>query len=270
MSVQARSVTVRYGRRVAVDAVTLDAAPGEVLAILGANGSGKSSLLRALAGVQTCQGTLAWNGQAAPGSEPGSGIGYMPQDNALRAALTAFEVVLLGRLRSLTFRVGERDLAAARAALAELGVADLAPRRIGELSGGQRQLVFLAQVLAADPKVLLLDEPTSALDIAHQLQVLGLLRDATARRGLTTVAVLHDLNAAARFADRIALMRAGRLVGLGRPAEVLTAPVLRDAYGVDVCVLAGPDGHPVVLPLRAALQQPGQLRPGPDLPRTLA
>lgn len=256
MIVRAEAVTVRYGRRVAVDGVTLDARPGEVLAILGANGSGKSSLLRALAGVQPCQGTLAWGGRASPG-----GIGYMPQDNVGRTALTAFEVVLLGRLRSLALRVGERDLLAAQAALAELGVADLAPRRIGELSGGQRQLVFLAQVLAADPEALLLDEPTSALDIAHQLHVLDLLRAATTRRGLATVAVLHDLNAAARFADRIALMRAGRLVGLGRPAEVLAAPVLRDAYGVDVCVLAGPDGHPVVLPLRPASERPGHFGP---------
>jgi iron complex transport system ATP-binding protein len=245
MSLRARGVTVRYGRSVAVDGVTLDVEPGEVLAILGANGSGKSSLLRALAGVQPCEGTLTWDGQAVPGR----GIGYMPQDNALRAALTAFEVVLLGRLRSLTFRVGEPDLAAARAALTELGLSSLAPRRIDELSGGQRQLVFLAQVLAADPQVLLLDEPTSALDIAHQLQVLALLRDATTRRGLTTVVVLHDLNAAARFADRIALMRAGRLIGLGCPSEVLTATVLRDAYGVNVSILNGPDGHPVVVPV---------------------
>ena len=246
MSVRARAITVHYGSRIAVDAVTLDVAPGEVLAILGANGSGKSSLLRALAGVQPCQGALAWDVHMAPGA----GIGYMPQDNAIRAALTAFEVVLLGRLRSLAFRVNERDLAAAGNALTELGIDGLASRRIGELSGGQRQLVLLAQVLAADPRVLLLDEPTSALDIAHQLHVLGLLRAATVRRGLTTVAVLHDLNAAARFADRIALMRDGRLVGLGCPADVLTNASLRDAYGVDVCILAGPDGHPVVLPVR--------------------
>ena len=246
MSVRAQAVTVRYGRRVAVDAVTLEVAPGEVLAILGANGSGKSSLLRALAGVQPCQGSLTWDGRNVPGTE----IGYMPQDNSLRAALTAFEVVLLGRLRSLAFRVGDRDLVAARSALAELGLADLASRRIGELSGGQRQLVFLAQVLAADPQMLLLDEPTSALDIAHQLQVLSLLRAATSRRGLTTIAVLHDLNAAARFADRIALMRNGRLIALGQPATVLTASELRETYGVDVCILMGPDGHPVVLPLQ--------------------
>jgi len=243
-----RNLTVRYGRRVAADGVTLDALPGQVLAVLGANGSGKSSLLRALGGVQPYQGTITWDGHPAPTDE----IGYMPQDNAVWAGLTAFEVVLLGRLRSLAFRVGERDLAAARDAMAELGVADLAARPIGELSGGQRQLVFMAQVLAADPRVLLLDEPTSALDVAHQLHVLNLLRAATARRHLTTIAVLHDLNAAARFADRIALLRSGRLIDVGRPAKVLAASVLRETYGVDVSVLAGPDGHPVVIPVRVA------------------
>lgn len=243
MSLVARRVTVRYGSRMAVDAVSLEARPGEVLAILGANGSGKSSLLRALAGVQACTGAVVCGAPPA---------GYMPQENAVRAALTAFEVVLLGRLRSLTFRVGEADLAAAQSALAELGVAELAARRVAELSGGQRQLVFLAQVLAADPRVLLLDEPTSALDIAHQLHVLGLLRAATARRRLTTLVVLHDLNAAARFADRVALMREGRLLRAGVPAAVLVPPVLREAYGVEVQVLAGPDGHPVVVPLRPA------------------
>ena len=239
-------VTIRYGRRVAVDRVSLRARPGEVLAILGANGSGKSSLLRALAGVQACHGSLTWDGQASPQC----GVGYMPQDTAIRAALTAFEVVLLGRLRSLAFRVGPADLAAARDALAELGISGLATRRIDELSGGQRQLVLIAQVLAADPAVLLLDEPTSALDIAHQLQVLDVLRDATARRGLTTIAVLHDLNAAARFADTIVLLREGSLVAAGSPVDVLVPAILQQVYGVAVCVMGGPDGYPVVIPMR--------------------
>ena len=238
---RADAITVRYGHRLAVDAVSLVARPGEVLAILGANGSGKSSLLKALAGIQPCAGSI----------DRGAGaIGYMPQDNAMRAALTAFEIVLLGRLRSLAFRVGAADLDAARAALDELGIADLAPRRIGELSGGQRQLVFMAQVLVASPTLLLLDEPTSALDMAHQLHVLALLRSATTRRGLITIAALHDLNAAARFADRIALMRAGKLVAIGTPADVLAPEALRDAYGVEVSVLTAPDGFPVIVPLR--------------------
>ena len=200
-------------------------------------------------------GTIAWAG--AWEGEPG-GVGYMPQDNAVRVGLTAFEVVLLGRLRSLALRVGDADLQAARGALAEVGASALAGRRIGELSGGQRQLVFLAQVLAGRPRALLLDEPTSALDVAHQLQVLGLLRAATARRGLVTVVVLHDLNAAARFADRVALMREGRLLACGGPGEVLVPGLLRAAFGVEACVMPGPDGHPVVVPLRAVASVLGE------------
>ena len=240
-------LTLRYGRRTVVDGVELTAEPGEVLAILGANGSGKSTLLRGLAGLMPCAGTIGWDGaQAGPGT-----VGYMPQDNAVRAGLSAFEVVLLGRLRSLTFRVGAEDLGAARAAMAELGIDGLADRRIGELSGGQRQLVFLAQVLAGNPRALLLDEPTSALDIAHQLHVLDLLRTTTRRRGLTTLVVLHDLNAASRFADRIAIMHQGRLLAHGVPSEVLQPMLLESAFNVHVTVDRGSDGQPVVLPLRA-------------------
>ena len=143
MSVSVRGVTVRYGRRVAVDEVTLEASPGEVLAILGANGSGKTSLLRALAGVQPCDGTVVL-GSAS--------VGYMPQDNAPRSGLTAFEVVLLGRMRSLGLRVGASDLAAAEAASAELGIADLASRAIDQLSGGTAS-VARAAALALRPAI---------------------------------------------------------------------------------------------------------------------
>lgn len=249
MRLEAENVGVRYGSRTAIASVDLIARPGEILAILGANGSGKSSLLRALAGVQAHSGRIAWDDGAAPSGS----IGYMPQDSASRVALTAFEVVLLGRMRSLSFRVGPSDLEAAEDAMSEIGVADLAGRRIGELSGGQRQMVLLAQVLAGNPRVLLLDEPTSALDIAHQLHVLDLLRTATRARGLTTIAVLHDLNAAARFADRLAMMNGGRMVGCGIPSDILCPAVLQPAFAVVVAVDHGSDGHPVVLPLRAVL-----------------
>ena len=247
MILEARNVSVRYGTRSAVSDVSLTAHPGEVLALLGANGSGKSSLMRALADVQAHTGRIAWDGGPAP---PGS-VGYMPQDNGSRAALTAFEIVLLGRMRTLTIRVGSADLAAAKAAMDEIGISDLAGRRIGELSGGQRQLVLIAQVLAGNPRALLLDEPTSALDIAHQLHVLDLLRTATRQRGLTTIVILHDLNAAARFADRVALMDLGRLAGIGTPAEILRPVTLEPTFDVHVAVDTGSDGHPVVLPLRA-------------------
>ena len=247
MRLEASNVSVRFGTQNAVANVDLVAEPGEILAILGPNGSGKSTLLRALAGVQRHAGRIGWAGRQAD-------IGYMPQDSASRAVLTAFEVVLLGRMRSLGLRVAAEDLAAAEAAMTEIGVVGLAHRRIGTLSGGQRQLVFIAQVLAGNPRALLLDEPTSALDIAHQLGVLALLRDISRKRGLTTIAVLHDLNAAARFADRLALLRDGRLVGLGRPADMLTAQHLAQVFDVEVAIDAGSDGHPSVLPLRAVVR----------------
>ena len=250
MILQVRNVSVHYGKQIAVSNVCLDAHPGEVLALLGANGSGKSSLMRALANIQAYHGSVFWDG----GQAVSSSIGYMPQDNGARAALTAFEVVLLGRMRTLTLRVGEADLAAATAAMDEIGVTDLASRRIGELSGGQRQMVLIAQVLASNPRALLLDEPTSALDIAHQLHVLDLLRTATRQRGLTTIAILHDLNAAARFADCIALMHEGRLISLGKPEDVLRPHMLGPAFDVHVAVDHGSDGYPVVLPLRARRQ----------------
>jgi iron complex transport system ATP-binding protein len=247
MKLSVRGLSVAYGRHFAVQDVSLSAVPGEIVALLGANGSGKSSLLRALAGIQPHSGTITWDG----GTVASGGIGYMPQDSSTKVALTAFQVVLLGRLRSLSLRVGEADLAAAEQAMAEIGVAGLASRRIGELSGGQRQMVLLAQVLAGNPRALLLDEPTSALDIAHTLHVLELLRDITRRRGLITIAILHDLNAAARFADQLALMDRGRLIGIGQPRDILCVGELRTAFAVHVAVDEGSDGHPVVLPLRA-------------------
>jgi iron complex transport system ATP-binding protein len=246
MMLQAQNVGVHYGKRTAVSNVSLEARPGEVLALLGANGSGKSSLMRALAALQAHSGTITWDG----GRAPSGSIGYMPQDNGARAALTAFEVVLLGRMRTLALRVGEADLEAAKGAMDEIGVTDLGARRISELSGGQRQLVLIAQVLAGNPRALLLDEPTSALDIAHQLHVLDLLRTATRQRGLTTIAILHDLNAAARFADRVALMNMGRLAGIGTPTDILRPVTLEPTFDVHVAVDVGSDGHPVVLPLR--------------------
>ena len=255
MNVEARGLTVRFGRHAAISGIDLRMATGEVLAVVGPNGSGKSTLLRALAGIVAHTGRVTWDGD---GSVAADNVGYMPQDNALRAMLTAFEVVLLGRMRSLSFRVAPADLAAAAAAFDELGIGDLAERRIGELSGGQRQLVFLAQVLAGNPRVLLLDEPTSALDIAHQLQVLQMLRAVTRRRALTTLVVLHDLNAAARHADRVALLDRGKLVEIGTPAVVLRPDALRAAFGIETAILEGPNGHLVVVPLGVTSPAPSE------------
>lgn len=136
-------------------------------------------------------------------------------------------------------------------------VGDFASRLIGELSGGQRQLVYLAQALVGEPEILLLDEPTSALDLRHALDVLASVRALCARRGLATLVVLHDLNAAARFVDRIATLHEGRLVACGAPGEAFTAARVARVFGVEACISEGPDGLLTVTPLAPARRRSG-------------
>lgn len=240
-------VGVAYDGRDVVGGVDLDIGAGEFVALVGPNGSGKSSLLRAAAGLAPHRGAIRF----AAGSRERARLAYMPQESVRPPALSAFETVLLGRLKRLGLRVGDDDLAAVEATMRELGVADFADRLIGELSGGQRQLVYLAQALVGDPDILLLDEPTSALDLRHALDVLACVRALSARRGLASLVVLHDLNAAARFADRVAMLHQGRLAAFGTARDAFTAARLAEVFGVAAAIGEGPDGRPTVTPLAA-------------------
>lgn len=251
MIVRAAGLDVSYGATRAVVGVDLVATPGCILGVAGPNGSGKSSLVKAIAGIVKSTGQIRFDDSPA---RPGA-IAYMAQDISGQASLTVLEVVLLGRLRQLCMRVGKADIAAAEEVLAALDLTRLAGRYLGELSGGQRQIVFLAQALVADPKVLLLDEPISALDLRHQIEVLDLVRRLTSARRLTTICVLHDLNATSRIADRVMLMRCGRLVADGRPREVITPDNLARVFEVEAEVTTLGDGVPIVRPLRARHRQ---------------
>lgn len=247
MRVTVDGLSVRYGVTDVVKHLDLVAESGEVLAVLGPNGSGKSSLVKAIAGVVEHGGAIAFDGLSTRPER----IGYMPQDIGARTALTVLETVLLGRLGRLGLRVGPADLEAVETILDELGLIPLASRYLGELSGGQRQLVFLAQALASEPKLLLLDEPISALDIRHQLEVMEIVLRMTRERQLTTLVVLHDLNLAARFADAVAVMMQGRIVCQGTPNEVIEVPMVRRVFGVEAALSSARDGRLIVTPLRA-------------------
>lgn len=249
MNLSLHRVGVRYGAIHALDGISLTVAAGQVLALLGPNGSGKSTLLRAVAGLIRHEGTIESAGV------PRDAIGFMPQDTGSRAALTVLEAALLGRVRSLALRVSRDDVNVAAAMLDQLGIVHLAQRRLGELSGGQRQLAFLAQALAAEPRILLLDEPTSALDMRNQLEMLALIRRLTLARAMVTVAALHDLNAAARFADAVAVLREGRLAAHGTPGAVLNAATLAAVYGIEALVQIDEFGLPVIVPRRALARE---------------
>ena len=263
MILAAEAVTVKRGAAVLVDAVSLCVPAGTFLGLLGPNGAGKTSLLRALAGIEApASGIITYDGRvvAEIGRRAlGRMVSYLPQDGRIHWPLPVQDVVALGRLPHGAATVDE----AVERAMAAAEVRHLARRSAGTLSGGERARVLLARALAVEAPVLLADEPCAALDPLHQLEVMALLRD-TARRGAAVVAVLHDLTLAARFCDRLALMKEARLLAEGAPAEVLSEARVAEAFGVDSVRLSH-DGETIVLPWsRHAKEQAGSRHAGGD------
>jgi len=239
---EAEEVTVRYGTIVALERASLAIARREMLAIVGPNGSGKSTLLRVLSGVRsTAAGRVRLGGrdlEAMPRRDVARAVAVVPQETLLHFPFSVIEVVLMGRAPHLgRFGFpGRRDLTVAREAMERTGVGSLATRSLAELSGGERQRVVIAKALAQEAEVLLLDEPTSHLDIRHQVEIYDLMAMLNAEQGLTIVSVLHDLNLAAMYFPRVAVLSAGRMHRIGEPAAVLTYETIRAVYGTDVYI----------------------------------
>ena len=233
-----RNVTAGYGEKLILHDISLDFPPGTVTAILGPNGSGKSTLLKAAAGL------LPIASGAVVAEEPRARhVAYLPQSRRV-PEMTVRQVVLQGRYPWLGWprRYGEKDHELARRAMERLGVAGLADRPLAELSGGTRQKCYLAMTLAQDTEVLLLDEPTSFLAPAHQLRLMALCRSVAAG-GKAVAVVLHDLPLALRFADRVAVMDAGRLLMVDSPAGLLKSGLLEKTFAVKILGVDTPEGR---------------------------
>lgn len=248
MIVEARNLTLRRGGAEVVLDLSLTARPGEMLGLIGPNGAGKTSVLRALCGLDPVSaGAVIYDGRPASALGLrvfGRTVSYLAQNGRIHWPMTVEAVVALGRL---PHGRAEVDPAAERA-MAAADVLPLRGRTTGSLSGGERARVLLARALAVEAPVLLADEPVAALDPYHQLQVMEVLR-ATALGGATVVVVLHDLTLAARFCDRLLLIRDGRAVAEGDPGLVLNPERVRRAYGVTVETgMRG--GEPFILPWR--------------------
>ncbi|HEX4619660.1 MAG TPA: ABC transporter ATP-binding protein [Steroidobacteraceae bacterium] len=231
----ARALSVRAGTRELVRELSIEFAPGEVVAILGRNGSGKTLTLHTLAGLrQSAGGDVALDGVPLPDLKRRAvalRLGLLPQDLEDAFVTTAMETVLIGRHPHLALWQWEtaEDERLARAALAAVDMGDFAARRTDTLSGGEQRRVAVAALLAQQPGIFLLDEPTNHLDPHHQLVVLGLFRD-LARAGRTVITTLHDPTLAARFADRVLLLHGDGRWTLGAVSEALTASTLSELY----------------------------------------
>lgn len=224
--------------------INLTLKAGEMLGVIGANGAGKSTLLHCLAGIQDHQGEIHLAGTAIrtiPERQRAQQLGFLPQSSSSAWALTVRDVISLGRLPW-----GDDNADAIAQAAAVAGVDAWLDRQVDQLSGGQQARVWLARVLAGQPRVILADEPVASLDLFQQQNVLRLLRR-YAQNGRAVMLSIHDLALAARYCDRLCLLHEGHLLALGTPAEVLTGPHLRQAFQVDAYIDLESD-PPIIIP----------------------
>ena len=249
-------LTLGYGDRTVIEHLDLEVPPGKVTAIVGANACGKSTLLRSMSRLLAPRtGHVLLDGREVhrmPAKELARTLGLLPQSPIAPEGITVSDLVGRGRNphQRLLSRWSREDDVAVAAALDATRTADLADRPVDELSGGQRQRVWIAMARAQQTDLLLLDEPTTFLDVSHQVEVLDLLTDLNRSRGTTIVMVLHDLNMAARYADHLIALAAGRVHAAGEPADVLTEECVRAVFGLESRVIVDPTSNkPLMLPL---------------------
>jgi len=250
-----QSLSLAFGKKLALDSVTLSIRPGEILVVIGPNGAGKTSLVRAISGILPIQkGAIKYADQDLSNLSPSQRAHFLavvPQARNLPPAFTVYQTVLMGRTPHLGWlgQASSSDHAQVRLALERTQIVEVADRRVDELSGGEQQRVLLARALVQNTSVLLMDEPTTHLDLGHQSALLNLVRQLVKHQQLAALLVLHDLNLAALYGDRIAFLVDGHLEALGTPEQVLNEEKLTSVYKVPVHVIPHPQyGSPLILP----------------------
>lgn len=233
--ISVENISFSYGQKRILEDITFSAGSGEIVGILGNNGAGKSTLITCINRIrEPSSGEVLINGQALSGMKGrdiARLIAYVSQRSEAEA-LSVFDCILLGRKPYIRWNIAEKDIDACRAVIHKLGLEHLQLRNMDELSGGEQQKVMIARALVQEPSVLLLDEPTSSLDPRNQIETMSLIRKAAKEDGITVLIVLHDLNLALRFCDRLFFMKDGRGIRYCRADEV-DGGAIRESYGVD-------------------------------------
>lgn len=252
MKLELRDLEFSFGDEKVLKNISFDVEDGEFLGLMGPNGSGKTTLLRCLTKYLPAKaGAILVDMRplhTLGDKEVAKNFGVVPQSSRVDFPFTAYDIVAMGRMphaRSLVSGDSREDTQIVRSVMEETNSWHLAGRAFSELSGGERQRVVIARALAQEPKALLLDEPTVFLDISGQFDMMDLVKRLNRSQKITIVAVLHDINLAARYCDRIALLNQGRLETIGTPGEVLTPEIIQSIYGVDVAVRRDPFTHAI-------------------------
>ncbi|NJM90658.1 MAG: ABC transporter ATP-binding protein [Hydrococcus sp. RU_2_2] len=249
MPLETQNLCGGYHNKPVVREINLDLKTGEWLSLVGANGSGKSTFLKLLCRIlQPTGGTILLDGKTInnlPANIVAQKMAILPQQQTIPSGLTVYQLVSLGRTPYQSWwqwELATQDRQKVEESLVQTQLEDFRDRPVTELSGGERQRAFLALALAQNPKILLLDEPTTYLDINYQLQLLELLKRLNQEQNLTIITVLHDINLAARYSDRLALLKQGSLYTVGTPTDVLIPQTIASVFGVEVAVIETPVG----------------------------
>ena len=254
IKIEMQNVCLGYSRKVVLKGLTFQVRPGEMMGLIGPNGCGKSTVIKALSHIiSPYSGKILLDGQdinKLPRRDLSRLLAVVPQMPLLPSAFTAFEIVLMGQYPHLgLFQYeGPKELAIAWQAMKKTDTQSLAERRVSELSGGEIQSLLIARALAQETKAILLDEPTANLDIGRQVEILDLLKGLCRDNNLAVLAALHDLNLAIQYCDRLVLINNGQIHVEGTPTEVITAENIATVYGAESCVYEHPfNGLPCVL-----------------------
>jgi iron complex transport system ATP-binding protein len=257
VNITIKGLSFGYNGSRILEGLDLVVGDSEVLGLVGPNGSGKTTLIKCIDGILKPKGSILLDGremETMSRMETAKRLGYVPQSSSTPLATAVFDMILMGRRPHMGWRVSSSDLDKVAEMIDLLHLDELATRDYSEISGGQKQKVLIARALCQEPSVLLLDEPTASLDMKHQLEVMEAITTLVRKKGISAVMALHDLNLAARFVDKLAILKDGKIYAAGEPADLLNAENIREVYGVEAMVMHNL-GRPYIVPIRSLAEE---------------